>query len=362
MTPVQVLSAWRPTGEVWPSALSFSEALNSGTSGWTMTLPFDEAAYLALTGSGAGVRVMRPGRPFVGVAKRVETDGDTIQVSGVPLLSLLADRVAIPEPGNVSGPWTTDAAQAVTGESVAAWVAFLDDHVGAGAVAARRLPQSCTVVADGVSTSTVAFLARWSPDLLSLVQEHATASGVAVEADLVRDITNTDTELVFTVRPLVDRLSMVFDPDLGSVASWRVLHVPDIVTHAYAGGSGDGVARTQRVRSQTGPRRVERWVETSGEDDEVDAAADAALVAGGSATTLEVELSESGPVFGTDFEMGDRVTIRIAGVGQVSDRVTAVESRLVDGGLVSSVRVGSGAVRLLGDDDLRRRIGRLEGR
>jgi hypothetical protein len=363
VTVVHLVSDWVPVDELHPISLRYSEALNSGRGAFTMQVEHTDAVYRRLLvggGAGAGIRVLDGGKVFAGKAKRIETDGEVISVAGVPLLSLMADRVALPEPGNPAGPWTV-AEQVVSGEPVAAWTAFLSAHVGAGA-GVRRLPKSCTVVGSGVSAGSVEFVARWSPDLLGLIEEHATASGVGIDVDLVRNATATDVEMVVTVRALRNNVGTVFDPDLGSVVRWRVLHTPDTVTHAYAGGSGDGVDRIQRLRTAAGPRRVERWVETSGDADAVDAAADAALVAGGSATTLEVELTDTpGMRLGVDWLLGDLVTIRIAGVGQVSDRVTAVDTTLTDGSLVRTVTVGAGAMRL-DAGDVQRRLGRLEGR
>ena len=351
------VSEWEPTAQLLPESASWSTALNKA-SGFTIRLPFEPDLEALFRQSGSGVRIVDNGVPFLGIARQVERQGNrALTVSGVSALSMLADRTPIPEPANVAGPWTTNEFHTVTAAPVAAWVSLLGAHIAA--VNVRRLPQGCRVEGVGTVAGSVTLSARWSPDLLAVVEELATGTGVSITADVAR--VDNSTELVFTVSALGSAPATVFDPALGSVSDFRSLSRTEWPTHVYVGGAGEGTARLVRVRSIEGPRRIERWIEASSDvAAELDTIGDAFLASGRSPLTLEVEIDDSDLRYGSDYRVGDLVTVRVAGVGQSVDRVTAVESSLSASGVSRKVRVGSGSLSLLSDGSSAR-IGRLEG-
>ena len=77
---------------------------------------------------------------------------------------------------------------------------------------------------------------------------------------------------------------------------------------------------------------------------------------------MELSVSDSpGMAYGTDYVVGDVASVRIAGRGKSTARVSSMKATLGASGLSRVVTVGDGRTNLTTSDSARRRLGRLEG-
>lgn len=350
------MSGWSVVGPLNDvTSFAYERALNR-RSGWVLKLPYSDASMTLFDVSGSGVRVVDNGQSWVGVTKRVELSDGVITVSGVSLLSILADRVPIPEPANTVGPWATNATHNLDGVGAVVLKALIDAH-GSGV---RALPGGWSTT-QTPSVLPLSLRSRWAPSLLEIVEGHATSAGVSVDVTIPPGV---GASVACTVRPLGSAPAVVFDPDLGGRVRPRLVSTPEAVTHVYVGGGGEGTSRTVVLVTGPGPRRVERWVESSGDDADgkLTQEGQAVIDGGGSRRTIEVELDDApGMTFGVDYVLGDLVSVRARNFPAVEERVTRVGAQLSAAGVERTVTVGDGVIDLVGRDDSSRRLGRLEG-
>lgn len=356
------LQDWAIDDEVRDAQTFLYEHALNARSGWKLTVPWSPARFRYWNRSGSGVRVVDNGVAWVGYTKRVVARSTGIVVEGNSALSLWADRVPVPEPLNVPGPWTLVDTHDLTGDAVTVFANLLSSN---GAVAnVRRLPGNMVVSASGTAGRALALSVRWSPTLLDIIEEHATAAGVAVAVTLPP---GDGAAWTTTVRALRPNPQVVFDPDLGADLDWTLVGEPEgqptAGTVAYVGGAGEGRDRLITTVTAAGPRRIERWVEgRSDVVDELAAAGRAVTDLAASTLTIELEAADTpGVTYGRNYLVGDVASIRAAGQPTVTARIVRMAAHLDTGGLSRRVTVGDGAVDLLALDPARRRLGRLEG-
>ena len=340
----------------------YEDILNA-RSGWTLVVPSSPGRFDYWNRSGTGVRVVDNGYAWAGYTKRVVDNLGTITISGNAGICLWADRIPIPEPLNLTGPWSTIEAIQITGDAVGVFANLLSQ--AGGLDNARRNPGAHQIRAVGVSGLTLSGSWRWSPHMLAAIEEFATATNVKVRTWLPPgDGAAWETSIAV----LREVPSVVFDRDLGHdvrpIITGEPEGDPEAGTNVYVGGSGEGTERIIRTVTTTGgARRIERWVEDRSEDTaELDSAGQAVADLAAPSLTMEIASTDTpGMTYGTDYVVGDVASIRVGGHGKTSARVARMFASLGSGGLARTVTVGDGRTSLITSDSARRRLGRLEG-
>jgi hypothetical protein len=300
---------------------------------WSVTFPAT-ADYLAkaLLPS-VGMVIEREGAPLIsGPAETIrivrtteEGAPGTVTLSGGDDLSLVANRVALPDP---SQPFTAQTAQArdvqVGNLEDVLWH-YLNVNVGSGAITSRKVPW-LTMASSLSRGRPVRGSARFDP-LMDLVRSLQAAGG-----PLGVDVVQSGTDLHLSMyEPRDLTASMRFSWELGNLRSSELQQETPTTTDALVAGSGSGTARTfVQVSSGTATpwSYVETFVDARQTSDATELAQTGqdALAQGTANSTLIVQtLDVPGRQFGIDYGLGDKVTVEpVLGV-TFADIVTAVK-------------------------------------
>lgn len=285
------------------------------TSTWLLELDgsSDPVALLPRTG---GLIVERDGEtllsgPVVSIDRESAGDRTTVTIAGTDDSVWLERRLALPVP--TGPPYTAaeyDDKQAAA-ETVLRW--YVDRNLGPSAIAARRLPY-LTLAADLARGSTVRGFGRFHP-LLELLQPLALAGG-----DLGFRIVQVGAALEFQVYEPQDlTATAVFSRELGNLAGYAYRSAAPAADYVYVGGQGEGTARefTEGGTDQVDVYgRIEQFRDRRDVNDPAalpqilaEALAELQPVTGLSLSPIDTAAVS----FGTDYTLGDRVTVVVEG-------------------------------------------------
>lgn len=229
---------------------------------------------------------------------------------GVDDQARLDYRQAYPNPVDVSEHAT--AVRSGTGSTVL--LDLVNDNGGPGALSARQFP-GLVLGADPATGSDVEIAITGGQSVLDLVVEHARASGLVCR---VRE--TNDRQLLVSVREPRDRTDVVFSAGVGSISGWEYEASGPTATTAITTGAGSGASRTVvevvAELSQVWPERIERHVDARNEVDLAVAGANY-LAARSGGVSLQVDIVDvraGKHRWVTDYDLGDIVTVKVAGV------------------------------------------------
>jgi len=232
----------------------------------------------------------------------------------------LADRITFPDPLRAPNDQTVNNYWTYTGVASTAMRQLISDQAGPSARADRRVP-GLTMGADpGVGLSR-----KWSglfEPVLSNLAGISVLSGVNLG---VRVRPSPGALTVDIVRPR-DLASLIrFSADLSNLGAIEYRETAATATHVVTAGQGDLNARMRAFATTTDPlatqwgRQVWAYVDRRDTDDpaELLQAAQDALSEGGATVSLAVTLLDSdAATYGTDWDVGDRVTVYVGVEGQ----------------------------------------------
>jgi hypothetical protein len=284
------------------------------TSSWVLEL--DEKAPVAdLFGRTSGVIIARDGVPLLsgpvtGLRRTRQGGRRTLIVNGVDDTVWLERRLALPVPSGP--PYTAAAYDDRSGAAETVMRGYVNDNLGPGATAARRLP-ALTLLADEARGTSVRGRARFVT-LLELLQALALAGG-----DLGFRIVQVGVGLQFQVYLPADRTrSAVFSLELGNLRGYDYAVAAPTADYVYVGGGGEG---TGRVIVEGGDQptvdlygRVEVFIDRRDTAVAADLEQTRAetLLEQRETTSLSIEPVDTASVaFGRDYGLGDRVSVVI---------------------------------------------------
>lgn len=306
---------------------------------FTIDLPATEKV-LEKCSQGWGVLVLLDGQQILSGSiedierERAATDQGsgvgTVSITGADDLAIVASELAWPVP---TEPVTNQGASARDSRSGVAETVikgYVDANVGTNrdvdrADAAAPDVREVVVGADLARGASVEFSARFDP-LLDVIREIHGGLGVTCGQ-------NGSQQLVFDVIDPQDLSgSAVFSFELGNLRRCRWSDGMPEVTHAVVGGEGEGTTRVFRERRDSAAADAWRMHSAVFVDQrhtsnslEMDQAGDEALEDGKRVGIIEAELVDTARLsYGTDYQLGDRVTIVPEAAVAFTDIVTSV--------------------------------------
>ena len=343
-------------GQLLPSDLVGSQFVmrfnNVGT--WNVTLRADAPLAEAISTPGAGIVVthVTAGVILSGPTISAEFVKDTsnlagvVKINGVDDSAILGERIAYPT-------WTTDDVtqqtvahdSAVNVKASTAMYQFVKHNCIAGITPASRAVPGLTTAADTLLGSTITKRARF--DILGeLLSEIAVVDGLGFE------IVQKDLTLEFRVFQPIDRTGTIrMDVANNTLASTSYGYAKPALTAAIVAGQGDLEERqlieVETPESQAAEalwkRRIEMFIDQRNTDvvDELTQAGLEELAASGS-TLMSVDVvpaSDSTMRFGSDWNLGDKVTV-VVDEQEVSSVVTEVALSVNNDGVHLVATVG----------------------
>jgi len=308
--------------------LTIDEAHNNvGT--WTVKLPTEHPLAVALRQPGAGIIVTGPTGVLMSgptikpeLAASVADPAGTVTVEGVTDSVLLADALAYPQPGNGDPETQTLAHDTRTGPVETLLHAFVNANIGPAAPPVRRgagLPGALTMGANLGRGPVTTKSARFAV-LGNLLAELASV------ADLGFRIVQRGDVLVFETYPVHDHTADVrLDIYNNTLSSHRTALAAPGATQVIVAGQQEGVDRQflhlstadSTTAQQQWGRRIERFVDQRNTSDvaELTQAGMEVLTQQG-VTAIAVQarpMDDTTMTFGTDWGLGDRVAVVVAG-------------------------------------------------
>lgn len=352
------------------SSLTFTDVW-MGVGGWVLNIAPTSAAVTDLLAPGAGIVVRNNGTVIysgpVGVGRsdlpaiRRQVgvgDGeyvDSLVVSGPDDMTHIADRIALPNPERRDVLADYDVR---SGAASTVMLAYIDANLGPSARAERRV-YGLMFTTDPRVGAVVTGSARY-PNLLTFLGELSTDVGVRVlYGNRSLDVTAYPSRNVSQ--------DCVFALGYGNLDGFDYEQSESTADTVYVAGQGELASRLVVEATSGAVRRVEAFVDQRNLTtfDDLAAAANKSLREMVGAGSLTVSPSaDADPRFGTDYRLGDFVTVVVDGV-RVVDRVGTVQTTIDESGVAREVTVGSKAPGGLADlvAQLRRvdrRVGRLE--
>lgn len=251
-----------------------------------------------------------------------ELGDDTRGLTGVSDLVHVQDRRTYPTPNQEATSQTAEAKYKATGPAETVIRDLIHANVGTGAIVSRR-QDGFTVTASESRGATVSAETRFEP-VLEHARKLARLGGVTFDA-----VQEQDNRIVCRFRVPVDRSRAVrFSQPNGGLSTGSYGLAAPTATVAIVGGMGEGTYRNirQYTRATSWGRRVETFVDQSSSDDdtELKQAGTEALDEGAEGATASISVNESpGRRFGTDFFLGDTVTVEL-GAATISEPVRQV--------------------------------------
>lgn len=302
---------------------------------WVFTFPLTDTLVQRL---GAGWSVLVTDGPirFSGAIRGFQTDidaaGATLTINGKTELHRLADRLVYPDPAQAAGSQGV-ARYELRGPAETVIKTLVDRNAGPGALAPRRSP-SFTIEPTSGTSAQVSISERFS-NLLEVAQT------VAGKASLVFDaVREDDGQVVFRTWPARDLTRRVRIEATGSIKTEAPAGTAVIVA-----GQGEGEARTLLEKAPAPGEwghRVELFKDRRDTDsaDALGQAADEALaeVTAKNSATFDL-LERPGATFGTDFDLGDTITLELSGA-EMSEQVTSATVTWTPHGRTVTLGVG----------------------
>lgn len=277
---------------------------------WVLTLA--SAAPLASQfGPGMGIIVERDdvvllSGPVESVTQQWDENGDVLTVSGSDDSVHLSRRIVFPS----AWQFTADDYDKFTDSAETVLHYYVNKNAGPGADPERRVP-GLLMSTDNNLGSTVSWSGRFQ-QLNDLLKSVALAGG-----DLRYQILQVDSALEFQVLDTADRTDSVqFSPEFENLKSFTYERTGPTFNYVYVGGGGVGTGRVFR-RGDDSPS-VATWGLSETFRDRRDTTTVAELtqtiteeLAENSETTnlLVVPIDTSAVMFGTHYNLGDRVRV-----------------------------------------------------
>lgn len=292
---------------------------------WQLTVPANDDLSRMFT-SGWRTILQDSGQTVLsGVVDTISNDStaQAFTFTGFSDLQHVQDRGLYADPTKA---WTAQTAEGKYVKSGPAETIIRDIvhlNVGTGAVTARRQDGFTVTTSQGRGT-TVKVNDR-DKKVLDVIRPLARSGGVTFDAQQ-----ENDNRIIFRFRVPVDRSRSVrfTERNGGLVEGSYTLNAPTMnVALASGQGTGTYLNRREYVRTTTWGRRVEDFVDQTSTDDdtEIKQAADEALDAAREGASASIKAQEvDGLRFGTDYFLGDTVTVEFDGV-TVSEPVRQVE-------------------------------------
>lgn len=260
-----------------------------------------------------------------GEVRQIEGDKqeDTLTLTGESDLRWLMARRLFADPSKVWAQQTAEGKYVASGPAETVIREVVHRNVGEGAVAARRHPGFVAAASQGRGSSVKVNDA--DKPLLDVLRPLARSGGVTFDA-----AQEPDARIVFRVRVPQDRSRSVrFSEQNGGLTGGTYSIVAPTVTAVLAAGQGTGtfLNRREYVRATAWGSRDEEYLDQTSTDDdpEIKQAADEMLDEGQEQATANFSAQEvPGLRFGTDFHLGDTVTVEF-GRATVSAPVRQVE-------------------------------------
>lgn len=252
---------------------------------------------------------------------------------------ILGERLAYPTPGSSNVAAQSSAYDTRTGTASTVMYGYVTRNLVSGTAPAARVVAGLTCATDTTLGSSVSFSARFD-NLGEMLSSLANVSS----PQLGFDIKQSGSGLQFAVYQPTDRtgtIRMDTDNETLQKATYGYGYGK---TRAIVGGGGEGTAR-QFVEVASSPaestwsRRVEAFVDQRQESDATkltQAGTDLLNESGGTITSMDVvPTNDTTMSYGTDFYLGDKVTVAVA-AQQVTGIVSTVQVTIGEDG----VRVG----------------------
>lgn len=325
--------------------------VHNGVGTWELNLPADHPLLANARAKGAGIIVTNrvTGRIFSGrmrAAKLSQNAGDpegTWTISGSDDNLIAAASLAYPDPANLATAQTAaNWVQSGAGETVMKMA--VQQNIGSAAIASRKYPW-LVMAADSHRGATVGCSPRFD-----VMGDLLTSLGTA--ANLGWRFYQTGSTVTFDVYTPQDKRGTVrLDVRNGGLDSDELGYTAPGATQVLVLGQGEGVDRKIRVVTSA-PTDTEatnwgiRWEtaldqRNTNDDTELDQAGNETLTASGSTiNTLKVTPSDApGMALGTDWYVGDRITVVVAGV-ETDALVTQVATSITSAGVIQQATVG----------------------
>ena len=252
---------------------------------------------------------------------------------------ILGERLAYPTPGSSNVAAQSSAYDTRTGTASTVMYGYVTRNLVSGTAPAARVVAGLTCATDTTLGSSVSFSARFDN-----LGEMLTSLANVSSPQLGFDIKQSGSGLQFAVYQPTDRtatIRMDTDNETLQKATYGYGYGK---TRAIVGGGGEGTAR-QFVEVASSPaestwsRRVEAFVDQRQESDAgklTQAGTDLLNESGGTITSMDVvPTNDTTMTYGTDFYLGDKVTVAVA-AQQVTGIVSTVQVSISEDG----VRVG----------------------
>lgn len=295
----------------------------NGVGKWTLTLPRQHpmSKYLLLPGSGLIATDQSSG--FVIFSGPTDDDEEswsaddlagTITFNGVTDETVLAERLAFPDPSNDDSMTQAFLVDERTGTPEELMHEFVDANIGPGAPSSRQDPRLTLEPAQGIAGDDVTVSARFDP-LLTVNQNLATPARIGFR------VRQRGSSLSFeTFQPALDPTGFRLSLQNNSLASVRINRSAPKLTRAFVGGgAGANTRAVLEVSTDTSlaletsyGRRIEKFLDQrSGSTTELTTVGNQALADGG----VEIisarfeptdELADS---YGVAWRLGDAVYI-----------------------------------------------------
>lgn len=314
-----------------------------GVHTWQVTAPADALGHV-----GEGWRISIPGACSGLVTTReIGLDDGHLMVTltGVGELVTLADALTYPVPSMPTEDQSDAAYWTVAGPAETVIRSMVDANVGPGAISARMAPRFSLAPSQGRGAQVSASV-RWG-NLLDEARALARAGGVTFDA-----IWGQGGYVLRFRTPRDLSRSVRFGGPRGGLEDLRLSTTGPTATAVIVAGQGQGEARTIRFYGSSGRswgRRVEVFKDQRQTDDPAEhaKAGAEALAEGAAGASAAFTVSEvPGLVYGTDYLLGDRVTVAAGGM-VVSEPVRQVELAWDGHGRMASLILGDHAQ----DDD-----------
>lgn len=301
---------------------SLELAANAVTGGrFILDTPDTNAARTLRDTNGSEVAVYDNGRQIFGgpvLSWDTNSDAGTIthRFEGINWLGMLGWRWTDPEPATASPPYSTNAYDEYADQVSDIIAQMVDKRCGTAALAGR---QFLTVNTPTPSGPTINYRARLRQTLGEAVAELAIAYGYTMS------VTLTATGLEFDVTAAATRPNAVVGPEVTGLDAYQAGGRAPEADTVLAGGQGELVGRTFSLRTRTVPNRwpwrIEQYVEHTeiGNAADLAEAADRHLEEWAEQSTFTADLAalRTDTVrFGRDYQLGDYIPLRIAGVEQ----------------------------------------------
>jgi Siphovirus ReqiPepy6 Gp37-like protein len=304
---------------------------------WAVTIP-DTASNRALAGiSDLGVVVNWNGvytftgyletwAPSLSVDAATGAVTNTLVLSGADDLGLIANRIAYPAPGSAWSAQTTSSADAQTGHLETVIKHYVNVNCGPGALAARRAPH-LTVAADAARGATVSYSAKFSTGV-DLTLMNIIRTLVATGGPLGVSVVQSGGSLIFDCYVPRDLSTTAwFSPDLGNLRGYNLSSTTPTATNAMVRGQTT-FAEVTGAGASDGWQHIEVLVDQSSTTDatQITQAGTDAITQGAGAVQLQITAVDLPRLaFGTDYGLGDKVTVEYQPGVTSTDIVSAIQ-------------------------------------